>query len=128
MIVVWFNDYNNRHCRRMKIIKERVYSKYTRDALCLLGKQIKLGRKRNNWNESNLAERAGVSRATLQKIEKGHPGCAIGLFFEIAVLVGIKLFDPEVSSLSKHLSQTDEKLAVLPQKIRNSAMLVDDEF
>lgn len=108
--------------------KERIYSKYTREALCLLGKQIKLGRKKHNWSESDLSERAGISRATLQKIEKGYSGCAIGLFFEVAVLVGLKLFDPDTSSLRQHLAQTDDKLAVLPKKIRNNAIIVDDEF
>ena len=111
-----------------KMTKMRIYSKYTREALCLLGKQIQLGRKKHNWNESDLADRAGIARATLQKIEKGHSGCAIGLFFEVAVLVGVKLFDPERSSLAHHLEQTDEKLTVLPKKIRRNAVMVDDEF
>jgi DNA-binding XRE family transcriptional regulator len=108
--------------------KERIYSRYTQEALSLFGKQIKLGRKNHYWSESDLAERGGISRATLQKIEKGYPGCAIGLFFEIAVLVGLKLFDPEVSSLAGYLAQTDDKLAVLPKKISSNTRIVDDDF
>ncbi len=96
--------------------------------MCLLGKQIQLGRKKHNWSESDLAERAGIARATLQKIEKGYSGCAIGLFFEVAVLVGLKLFDPESSSLAHHLAQTEDKLTVFPKKIRGKTMVVDDEF
>ena len=108
--------------------KERVYSQYTLEALNLLGKQIRLGRKKQHWRESDLAERAGISRATLQKIEKGHPGCAIGLFFEVAVLAGVKLFDPEASSLRRHQDLTDARLALLPQKIHHKEIVVDDEF
>ena len=108
--------------------KERIYSKYTQEALSLLGKQIKLGRKRHHWSELDLSERAGISRATLQKIEKGYPGSSIGLFFEIAVLVGLKLFDPEMSSLARYLAQTDDKLAVLPKKISSNTRIVNDDF
>jgi len=32
-----------------------------------MGEQIKLGRKQKRWTENELAERAGISRATLQK-------------------------------------------------------------
>ena len=108
--------------------KDRAYSKYTAEALSLLGKQIRLNRIKHNWNESDLAERAGIARATLQKIEKGDPGCAIGLFFEAAVLVGIRLFDSEGSTLSRHLRQTDETLTLLPKKIHHKTMIPDDEF
>ncbi len=108
--------------------KERVYAKYTAEALNLLAKQIKLGRKKNKWTEADLAERAGIARVTLQKIEKGYAGCAIGLYFEVAVLVGVKLFDSELMPLSRQLAQTDTQLAVLPQKVRKQSIMVDDEF
>ncbi len=47
--------------------KDRIYSSYTREAASLLGKQIRLGRKQRKWTEQELAERAGLSRATLRK-------------------------------------------------------------
>lgn len=43
----------------------RSYSRYTREALALLGKQIMLGRKRRRLTVQSLAERAGVSRGTI---------------------------------------------------------------
>ncbi|WP_411726550.1 helix-turn-helix transcriptional regulator [Methyloglobulus sp.] len=51
--------------------KQRTYSKYAQEAAILLSEQIKLGRKKRKWSERNLADRAGISRATLQKIENG---------------------------------------------------------
>jgi len=108
--------------------KGKSYSQYTRQALVLLGKQIKLGRKRQRWTEAELAERAGIARATLQKIENGNPGCTIGPFFEVAVLVGVRLFDPEATSLDGYLKRTEDKLALLPKKIRHKDMSVDDDF
>ena len=44
----------------------------------------------------DLADRAGISRGLLQRIEKGNLKCQIGAVFEAATLVGIKLFDADV--------------------------------
>ncbi|SCZ53162.1 helix-turn-helix transcriptional regulator [Thiohalomonas denitrificans] len=108
--------------------KERTYSRYTREAVTLLAKQIRLGRKQRRWTEHELADRAGISRATLQKIEKGDMGVAIGLVFEVAALVGVTLFDEERASLAMHITRTDDKLALLPGAVRNRGKPVDDEF
>lgn len=108
--------------------RARTYSKYVREVAALLGKQIQLGRKQRKWTEHDLAGRAGISRATLQKIEKGDLSCAIGLVFEVATLVGVKLFDADSSSLSMHHDRTDDKLALLPKKVRISRKAVDDDF
>ncbi len=108
--------------------KARTYSRYTIEAATLLGKQIKLGRKQHKWTEHDLADRAGISRATLQKIEKGDLTCAIGLVFEVATLVDVKLFDTGNSSLATHLERTDDKIALLPKAVRKSRKAVDDNF
>lgn len=108
--------------------KHRTYSKYTRDAVLLLGQQIKLGRKQRKWTEHNLADRAGISRATLQKIESGEMSCAIGLVFEVAALVGVNLFEQDKLPLSRHIEQTQDKIAVLPKRIQVKARAVDDDF
>lgn len=46
--------------------RQRTYSKYAKEAAALMGEQIKLGRKQKKWTENELAERAGISRVTLQ--------------------------------------------------------------
>jgi transcriptional regulator with XRE-family HTH domain len=63
----------------VKMAKDRAYSRYTREAAALLAKQVQLGRKRRKWTEREFADRAGISRATLQKIEKGDLSVAIGI-------------------------------------------------
>jgi transcriptional regulator with XRE-family HTH domain len=108
--------------------KERTYSRYTREAATLLAKQIQLGRKQRKWTEHDLADRAGISRATLQKIEKGDLSVAVGLVFEVAALVGVALFDQERGSLASHIARTDDKLALLPSAVRKRRKSVDDEF
>jgi len=108
--------------------KDRTYSRYTREAANLLAKQIQLGRRQLKWTEHELADRAGISRATLQKIEKGELSVAVGLVFEVAALVGIALFDEDRTSLTTHIARTDDKLALLPAAVRKRRKPVDDEF
>ena len=108
--------------------RPNTYSRYTREAVTLLGKQIQLGRKQRRWSETELAERAGIARATLQRIEKGDMACKIGLVFEVAALVGIKLFDADSETLRGRILEADERIALLPKHIHPSRKPVDDEF
>ena len=108
--------------------KQKAYSKYTQEAVKLLGEQIRLGRKQRKWTEHNLAERAGISRATLQKIESGKMSPAIGTVFEVAALVGVNLFEQDKLPISKHIEQTRDKIALLPKRIQVRKKAVDDEF
>lgn len=110
------------------MVKQRTYSQYAREAAVLMGEQIKLGRKQRQWTEKNLADRAGISRATLQKIENGEMSCAIGSVFEVATLVGVKLFEPESLPLSKHIEHTRDKVALLPKRIKAKKKAVRDDF
>ena len=108
--------------------KQRTYSQNAREAAVLMGQEIKLGRKQRQWTEKNLADRAGISRATLQKIENGEMSCSVGSVFEVATLVGIKLFEPDSIPLSKHIEHTRDKVALLPQRIKAKKKAVRDDF
>lgn len=48
--------------------------------------------------------------------------------FEVASIVGVKLFDADDSTLAKHIRQTEDKLALLPKSVRNTTRSVDDDF
>lgn len=106
----------------------RTYSRITRHAAALLGKQIKIARKESKMTAKELAERAGISRGLLQRIEKGNLKCQIGTVFEVATLVGIKLFDAGASSLTTMIRQADDKIALLPKHTHPSKKIVDDDF
>lgn len=110
------------------MIKQRTYSKYAKEAVFLLGQQIKLGRKNRKWSEQNLADRAGISRATLQKIEAGKMSPSIGFVFEVAALVSVPLFEQDNQSLATRLDLTQSKIALLPKRIQNKNKAVDDDF
>ena len=106
----------------------RTYSRITSHAAALLGKQIKIARKESKMTAQDLADRAGISRGLLQRVEKGNLKCQVGAVFEVATLVGIKLFDADESSLIARIRQADDKIALLPKHIRTSNKVVDDDF
>jgi transcriptional regulator with XRE-family HTH domain len=110
------------------MVKQRTYSKHAKDAAFLLGQHIKLGRKKRQWSEQNLAARAGISRATLQKIEAGEMSPSIGLVFEVAALVGVPLFEQDSRALATSIELTQSKIALLPKRIKNPTKAVDDDF
>ncbi len=93
----------------------RSYSHYTRDACSLLGILIRSKRIERKQTAQDLAERAGISRALLQRIEEGNPKCEIGVAFELARMVGVRLFDLDERNLELQLGVNKEKLALLPK-------------
>ena len=54
-----------------------------------LGENIRLARLRRDLSSEQVAERAGISRNTLIKIEKGDEGVAIGMYMRVLVVLGI---------------------------------------
>jgi len=129
MTITIVNGYSGNHFFLVVLMtKQRTYSKYAQEAALLLGKQIKLARKQRKRSEQNLADRAGISRATLQKIERGEMTCAIGLAFEAAALVGLNLFEQDRLPLSISIENTNHKIALMPRRIKPKTKAVDDDF
>ena len=112
----------------MSKAKNRTYSRYSREAVTLMGKMIRLYRMERKFITQDLADRAGISRITLQKMEKGDMKCEIGLVFEVATLVGIRLFETDTMSLGSLEERVEDKIALLPKSIRKSKRPVRDDF
>jgi len=112
----------------MPKIKDCPYSPYTRDALQLFGQLIREARIVKKLSTSELAERIGISRALLQRIEKGNPGCSIGVVFEAAAICGVPLFELDQRALARSLAHQSTRLALLPQSLRVSKLVVKDAF
>lgn len=106
----------------------RAYCQYSKDAVLLLGSLIRAARKERHWTAQQLAERAGISRGMLHRIEKGDLRCAIGSVFELAAILGINLFDCDQRELAMHLNYAKEKLILLPKSIRRRKIEFDDDF
>lgn len=66
-----------------------------KDALKVLGQQIKVARHIRGWTVIDTAARVGVSHATYSAIERGAPGTAIGTVFNAASILGVPLFSTE---------------------------------
>lgn len=107
---------------------QRSYSKYAREAAELLGLIVHSGRIERGLTAAEVAERAGVSRGLVHRIEKGDMGCSIGAVFEVAAIVGVRLFEAEPTTLSRHLSMARDKLSLLPQSVRTGTKKVKDDF
>ena len=105
----------------------RPHSKVSRHALALLGRQIRLARTERKMTAQELANRAGISRRLVQRMEKGDPGCQIGAVFEAATIVGVKLFGADETAMSYHIRDADQRLALLPKHV-HAGTKVDDAF
>jgi transcriptional regulator with XRE-family HTH domain len=106
----------------------RVTSRYAIEAMIYLGRLIRQSRIGRKETVAQLAERAGVSRGLLQRIERGDPGCSIGAVFEAAALVGIRLFDLDRERLTANNQMLAQTLTLLPRVARPSGKLVKDDF
>lgn len=54
-----------------------------------LGEQIRYARLRRDLTTVQIAERAGISRSTLVRIEKGDEGVALGQYFRVLIALGL---------------------------------------
>jgi transcriptional regulator with XRE-family HTH domain len=55
-----------------------------------IGENIKLARKRRKLTAEQVAERAGIHRATLHRVEKGDPSVAIGIYFNVLKVLNLE--------------------------------------
>jgi transcriptional regulator with XRE-family HTH domain len=106
----------------------RPYSRYSRDAARLLGRLIRRARIEQRLTAEALAERAGISRGLVQRIERGETGCAIGAVFEAATIVGVPLFEASSAELASRVADTEYTLRLLPRSVRTSGKDVKDDF
>lgn len=108
--------------------KSLTHSRPTREAAALLGELIRAARIRRKMTARELAERAGVSRGLVSRVEKGDLGVSIGATFEMAVILGVPLFDAEPERVAERLRMARETNALLPKRAFQAHVEVDDDF
>ena len=106
----------------------RSYSRYAREAAELLGLTIHDARVERKLTVAEVAQRAGVSRGLVGRIEKGDMGCAIGAVFEVAAIVGVRLFDAAPTTLTTHVGMARDRFTLLPKAVRPRSQAVKDDF
>lgn len=90
----------------------------TQKILSQMGEQIKLARLRRHLTTELVAERAGISRATLWNVEKGNPSVAIGIY--AAVLHALNNMDNDLLLIAKD-DELGRKLQDLELPVRKRA-------
>lgn len=107
--------------------RQHAYSTTVHDAAGLLGAEIAQARIARRWTVRELAERAGVSPATLQKVERGNPSVALGTAFDVATLVGVPLFYADGSRLADEAARA-RRPTLLSRAVRHPRGKLDNEF
>ena len=107
--------------------RSRPYSPLTIEAARLLGRLVGAARREHRWTLDELAERVGVTRTTISKVERGDLTVGLGVAFEAAAVLGIPLFGADDNRRRMEAARTDDRLAVLPKSVRMPAP-VDDDF
>jgi len=85
-----------------------------------LGRDIRDARLRRRIPTTIMAERASVSRTTLNKVEKGDPGVSLGIYATVLFVLGLvdgigDLADAKNDTVGLELEEEN-----LPQRIRRS--------
>ncbi len=70
--------------------KNQVLLPKVQKTITSLGENIKLARLRRKYSTEQVAERANISRPTLQSIEKGHPRVSIGAIVSVLFVLGLE--------------------------------------
>lgn len=78
------------------------------EALARIGANLRTARLRRGETESTLADRLGVSRATIARLERGDGGVSLALAVEALLQYGyaeqvFALGDPELDGVGKRL-------------------------
>ncbi|SHH07451.1 helix-turn-helix domain-containing protein [Pollutimonas bauzanensis] len=58
--------------------------------LSALGERLRLARKRRKLSNAIVAQRAGISRTTLYKVEAGDPGATLGSYVRVLAVLGLE--------------------------------------
>lgn len=89
-------------------------------ALRKLGQDIRDARRRRRIPVEIMAERASISRTTLNKVEKGDPGVSMGIYARVLFVLGMAKRLADVADVTSDALGLELEEAELPQRIRRS--------
>ena len=85
-----------------------------------LGADLRDARRRRRIPTRIMAERAGISRTTLNKLEKGDPGVGMGTYAKTLFILGLLDRLAELADVRHDELGLDLADELLPQRIRHS--------
>jgi transcriptional regulator with XRE-family HTH domain len=86
-------------------------------ALCKLGQDISEARRRRRIPTPLMAERAGISRATLAKVEKGDPTVSLGGYASVLFVLGLTARLQDLADATHDLTGRELADEALPKRI-----------
>jgi len=90
------------------------------DRLLTYGERIRIARTRRRWRQAELAERMGVDRRTVSRLEQGSSGVGIGVFLAALWILGLwdtarSVADPAADAVGIFMEQQR-----VPARVRQS--------
>lgn len=87
-------------------------------ALTRLGTDVRDARRRRRIPTATMAERAGISRTTLHKVERGDPGVSLGIYATVLFVLGLEERLAELADPRNDTVGLDLEAEALPKRIR----------
>ena len=85
-----------------------------------LGRDIRDARLRRRIPTAIMAERASISRTTLNKVEKGDPGVSLGIYATVLFVLGLSERLGDLADIRTDTVGLELEEGNLPQRIRRS--------
>ena len=82
--------------------------------LSQFGERIKLARLRRKLSNTIVAQRAGISRSSLYKVEAGEPGATLGTYLRVLAVLGLE-GDLHAVAADDKVGRKLQDLALVPQ-------------
>ena len=103
-----------------------------RDSLKEIGGLISCARKEKKWTQEDLAQRIGINRMTVVRIEKGAPEVATGWYLTAAWLLGLPLLTWQAMGEGRSDTVVGDLLTKLkkslPGTVRKRRKIIDNDF
>jgi DNA-binding XRE family transcriptional regulator len=87
-------------------------------ALLKLGQDINLARRRRRITIALMSERAGLSKTTISKIEKGDPTTSMGAYASVIFVLGMTQYLSDLADSNHDLVGRRIEDEKLPKRIR----------
>lgn len=89
--------------------------------LRLYGERVRTARVRRRWSKADLAERIGVERRTIARLEDGFPGVGMGVFLMALWVLGLwgsagEVANPEADKVGVFLEKQRQPTQVRRQR------------
>lgn len=99
-----------------------------RDAIEVLGSQIREARTRRGWTQAETANQLRVSLGTYKAIERGAGSTSIGNVFNAAELLRVPLFGPSPEDLVRLRHTRKHVDALIPSRVVPRKVVIDNDF